>query len=247
MLRAVVLCVLAATAFAALPAAKLPELHQRIASIVTSGKVPTVAYTPGIQGTYLQVTSYLDSGCTTLLGSQFGMDGTCSTTGQPTSTSIGGAPASTNVSWDGTTLTGCAIWDSYTCNGQVALCATVGTASCTQGGFGYSKVSVASGSFVSSTGYNSTTCGGLPAGPSFFPVGVCVANFIGSIKVTPGYTQCNYTDTACNTQDYCVTCQSGACCTDPSFNGMSVRIGAASAVAPSLIVLAAAVLAALAF
>jgi hypothetical protein len=246
MLRAVVLCVLAVCAFAAAPA-KLPDLHHHIAAAVTSGKVPTVAYTPGLAAAYVQITTYLEASCATVISTRFAMDGGCSTSGLPTQTTLTGSPASTNVSWDGTTLTGCGSWDSYSCGGTIAACVPLATSSCAAGFGFFAKVSTASGTFVSSTSYNSTTCSGLPAGPSYVPVGTCLAFYQTSVKVTAGYTQCNYTDTTCTAQDYCVTCQSGACCTDPSFDGTSVRVGAASAVAPSLMVLAAAVLAVLAF
>jgi hypothetical protein len=212
-----------------------------------------VAY-PGAtpQGTWLMLGVYTDSACTTSVGATYYQTGVCVTSGYPTSTAFGmGVPSSINVTWDGTTLTACLDYGSYTCAGTLAGCVPFSTASCTSQGFVYTRTQTVTGTFMSSTSYNTSTCGGLPAGPGYEIVGQCQSLGTTSIKTTGGgssYTRCNYTDNACANSDYCVTCSVGACCTDPAFGPhTSIRVNGVSAVAPSLLVLAAAVLAALAF
>jgi len=253
MLRALVLCVLAAYATAGTPA----ELASRMHAAIMSGKAPLVQAPAGTLGVFVAMSTYSDSACTTITGTSFAQSGTCVTTGQQFSGSFGQAgavPGSVNLTLSGSTLTGCVDYGSFTCSSQNSACIPYGTTACTLSGTNvYSMVSTSSYTFVSSTGYNGTSCSGLPAGPSFSALNQCLvgtSQYTGSpnsAKLTAGYTQCNYTDTTCTTQNYCITCQPGACCTDSSAPGQSFKIGAASAVAPSLLVLAAAALAALSF
>jgi len=254
MLRALVLCVLAAYATAGTPA----ELASRMHAAIMSGKAPLVQAPAGTLGVFVAMGSYSDSACTTSVGTpQFVQSGTCITTGTQFSGTpgvAGAVPGSVNFTLSGSTLTGCVDYGSFTCSSQNSICVPYGTTTCTSSGIGvYSMVSISSYTFISVTSYNSTSCSGLPAGPGFNPLNQCLVGtnqYTGSpnsAKLTAGYTQCNYTDTTCTTQNYCLTCQAGACCTDPSAPGNSFKIGAASAVAPSLLVLAAAALAALSF
>jgi len=254
MLRALVLCVLAAYATAGTPA----ELASKIHAATLSGKAPLVQAPAGTLGVFVAIGTYTDSACTTTVGTSFGQSGTCVTTGQQFSGSVGVAgsvPGSVNATLSGSTLTGCVDYGSFTCSSQNSVCIPYGTTSCAPYGTTglYQMVYTSSYTFVSSAGYNGTSCSGLPAGPNFYPLNQCLVGTNGdtgmpnSGKVTAGYTQCNYTDTTCTTQNYCFTCQPGACCTDASAPGSSFKVGAASAVAPSLLVLAAAALAALSF
>jgi len=248
MLRALVLCVLAAYATASTPA----DLAH---AAVMSGKAPLVQAQAGTLGVFIGVSTYSDSGCTTITGTQFAQSGTCMTSGtQFSGTPASGVPGSLNITLSGSAVTVCVDYGSFTCSSQNSACIPYATTSCGVGlSGGYTMAAISSYSFIAATQYNGTTCTGLPGGPNFQPLNQCIigansdTGIPNSNKVTAGYTSCNYTDTTCTTQNSCFTCQPGACCTAPGAPGQSFKIGAASAVAPSLLVLAAAALAALSF
>jgi len=251
MLRVILVCafftsVLASLTPAQLATAQIRALAQRVTTAVTTGTMPSVPAPPGIQGTFVAYAQFTDSGCTTQSGVQFFNSGTCLTTGVQFSsgTTVAG---SLNGTFDGTTLTLCFDYGSFTCSSQIGLCAAVATTSCTGTTItGYTRAYAATGSFTSVTSWNSSTCSGLPAGPASIQLNTCQAGIgpVGpySAETSSGYTRCNYTDTQCATKSYCITCAPGACCTDASFDGESLRLGAAATVAPSLLVLAAAAL-----
>jgi len=234
------------------------EMLSAFATAALRGRIPLVSAPPETMagGTFVQVLMYTDPNCETgETGISYFQSGGCYTTGIASGGSCSMAnpyPASGNMTWDGTTLTGCMDCGGYTCGSSSSFCFTAGMSSCSNSPyFGYSLVKAYTGSVTTLTGYNGTTCGGMPEGPAYVGIGQCIPQM--TMGGTPSSSQqvsssrwCNYTDTACTTEAFCFSCAIGTCCANPSIAGASLKYsGGASSLSPSLLLLLAAAAAAL--
>jgi len=184
-----------------------------------------------VNAQYIEVDISSDSTCNTITNSLWYQAGTCVVTGS----------ASQKQSISSSGYSGCVYTDKACSTG--ATCSAF-TAGCNAVTTGLKYSTAASGtSFVQIDIYSDTSCTTLNVGPAFYPLNQCIINSAtASAKVTQSgssFNFCVYTDKVCSAGSSCQSATSGSCT-----QGIKLT-GDANAIAPSFVVLAVAVVAAM--